>query len=167
MTHKIMMVFLLVRDVIIASISLTLLLSADVHAQAQSRSWTHDSKWGVSLDPWSRHFVDGYGRARVFHGVNVVYKRAPYIPNIDAYDPQLSMSDEDIMNLQNWGVNVVRLGVMWEAIDVGIRVNGSSIEEAQRWDAIQPLTEGAPVGAVAPDIAAITSQTVYNSSYLD
>lgn len=38
----------------------------------------------------------------------------------------MSLSHEDIHNLESWGVNVVRLGVMWEAVDIGINTNYSS-----------------------------------------
>jgi endoglycosylceramidase len=29
----------------------------------------------------------------------------------------MSLSDEDIQNLQDWGVTLIRLGVMWEAVE--------------------------------------------------
>lgn len=53
----------------------------------------------------------------MFHGFNVIYKIAPYIPDEAAFDPQNSLSDEDIIDLKNWGFNFVRLGVMWEAVE--------------------------------------------------
>ena len=53
----------------------------------------------------------------LFHGVNVVYKVAPYIPEQDIYDAQSSMTDQDIQDLKDWGFNFVRLGVMWEAVE--------------------------------------------------
>jgi hypothetical protein len=36
------------------------------------------------------------GRHTIFHGVNAVYKVAPYIPISDEYDSQDSMTDIDI-----------------------------------------------------------------------
>jgi len=60
---------------------------------------------------------DHHGRSVLFHGVNIVYKVDPYIPNNDKFDPQTSMTDEDIDNLVKWGFNFVRLGVMWEAVE--------------------------------------------------
>ena len=36
--------------------------------------------------PADWRYVDGFGRERLFHGLNVVYKSAPYIPLIDAFD---------------------------------------------------------------------------------
>lgn len=53
----------------------------------------------------------------IFHGVNVVYKVDPFIPSNGAFDSQNSLNDEDIQNLVSWGFNLVRLGVMWEAVE--------------------------------------------------
>jgi endoglycosylceramidase len=53
----------------------------------------------------------------IFHGVNVVYKVAPYIPQDNAFDPDLSLTDAEIDQLKTWGFNFVRLGVMWEAVE--------------------------------------------------
>lgn len=39
------------------------------------------------------------------------------MPDEHKFDPQLSLTDEDIKDLQNWGMNLVRLGVMWEAVE--------------------------------------------------
>ena len=41
----------------------------------------------------------------------------PYIPSIGDFDPQNSLNDEDIVLLKKWGMNFVRLGVMWEAVE--------------------------------------------------
>jgi endoglycosylceramidase len=53
----------------------------------------------------------------VLHGVNVVYKVDPYIPSSDAFNPELSLTDDEIASLVDWGFNFVRLGVMWEAVE--------------------------------------------------
>jgi len=71
----------------------------------------------IAVNPDTRQLVDDAGRAVVFHGVNVVYKVAPYIPSQGEFEPQLSLNDEDIENLKSWGMNFVRLGVMWEAVE--------------------------------------------------
>lgn len=60
---------------------------------------------------------DAQGRHAVYHGVNVVYKIDPYIPDIDSFDSQTSLSDKDIDDMRTWGFNLVRLGVMWEAVE--------------------------------------------------
>ena len=71
----------------------------------------------VSINPDTRMFLDSEGRTLLFHGVNVVYKIAPYIPSDGAFDPDDSLNDQDIQNLADWGMNFVRLGVMWEAVE--------------------------------------------------
>ena len=72
----------------------------------------------VKVDPASGQYVEREGgRVRFFHGVNVVYKLKPYVPIMDHFDVDLSMAAEDIENLRRWGMNVVRLGVMWTSVE--------------------------------------------------
>lgn len=71
----------------------------------------------ILMDPTTRMFVTSEGRTIMFHGVNVVVKAPPYIPITDSFDPQMSLCDADITNLVSWGMNFVRLGVMWEAVE--------------------------------------------------
>lgn len=70
-------------------------------------------------DPWDKRriILDEHGRQTIYHGVNVVYKVPPYIPDNSTFDPQTSLSDKDITDLKNWGFNFVRLGVMWESVE--------------------------------------------------
>jgi len=49
--------------------------------------------------------------------VNAIYKVDPYIPSQGDFDAQNSLNDEDIANLKRWGMNFVRLGVMWEGVE--------------------------------------------------
>ena len=74
-------------------------------------------KGRISIDPKSRQMKDGSGRSVIFHGVNVVYKVDPYIPDRNNFDAQLSLTDKELDDLVNWGFNFVRLGVMWEAVE--------------------------------------------------
>ena len=71
----------------------------------------------IDIDTEHRILIDSSGRQVIFHGVNVVYKVDPYIPSNGVFDSQLSLNDEDIANLKKWGMNFVRLGVMWEAVE--------------------------------------------------
>ena len=57
------------------------------------------------------------GRYTIFHGVNVVVKLAPYIPDTETFDPYFSFTDEDIKILKKLGINLVRLGIVWESIE--------------------------------------------------
>lgn len=74
------------------------------------------------VDPATEVLRDAQGRQILFHGVNVVYKEHPYIPAFgrdDEFDDQESLVAFDMANLQKWGMNHVRLGVMWEAVETG------------------------------------------------
>lgn len=59
--------------------------------------------------------VDGKGRTVVLHGVNVAYKVAPYHPNGGA--ERTSFDRQDVARLRSWGMNSVRLGVTWKALE--------------------------------------------------
>ncbi|OMJ84862.1 hypothetical protein SteCoe_13918 [Stentor coeruleus] len=63
------------------------------------------------------HLKDSFGRSLIFHGVNVAYKLPPYLPTTSSFDPQLSLSSEDIVLMQSWGFNMVRFGIFWEALE--------------------------------------------------
>ena len=71
----------------------------------------------IRVDPSTQHFIDEYGRVRIFHGVNVVYKVPPYLPNLTHFDPQNSLTDEDLNNLHQWGFNVIRLYTSWMGVN--------------------------------------------------
>eukprot|EP01036_Dinobryon_divergens_P030515 gene30515-39769_t len=75
----------------------------------------------IKIDPVNKNFVDEYKRVRIFHGVNAVYKVAPWIPSSSGFDPQNSLSAVDSANLKRWGFNIVRLGVMWPGLEPGPR----------------------------------------------
>lgn len=69
------------------------------------------------VDASSGMIIDSRGRERIFHGLNVVMKAAPWHPLTDTFDPELSFADADIAMLRSWGLNVVRLGVMWPGVE--------------------------------------------------
>jgi endoglycosylceramidase len=71
----------------------------------------------IRWDPGVRQYVDDAGRARLFHGVNVVYKKAPWYPPFFPIDSDKSLGDADMKELRTWGHNVVRLGVMWPGVE--------------------------------------------------
>lgn len=64
-----------------------------------------------------RTFVDDVGRERIFHGVNAVVKGPPWIPTYGAFDVETSLGPDDFEILQDLGVNVIRLGIMWAGIE--------------------------------------------------
>lgn len=45
--------------------------------------------------------------------MNVVRKLAPYYPDLDKFDSNYSLVDEDLTNIKSWGFNVIRLHVAW------------------------------------------------------
>jgi endoglycosylceramidase len=58
--------------------------------------------------------VDGSGRSVILHGVNVVYKRSPYLPHGTA--ERDSFTRRDVRRLRSWGFNTVRFGLSWKAL---------------------------------------------------
>jgi len=88
----------------------------------------------VRIDINTKQFVDENNRVLLFHGINAVYKLAPWIPMTEGFDANYSLSDIDAMNLANWGFNVVRLGVMWPGVEPGTRgdYNISYLEEVNK-----------------------------------
>lgn len=59
---------------------------------------------------------DEQNRERIFHGVNVVMKVPPYIPNTRDFNVLNSFTETDMAYLKSWGQNVIRLGVMWPGV---------------------------------------------------
>ncbi len=63
---------------------------------------------------------DRYGRVSIFHGVNMVWKYAPYVPPSEIFGSPLTSSYVDSRDAQ-WmadnGLNAVRLGVMWVGVE--------------------------------------------------
>ena len=57
------------------------------------------------------------GRYTIFHGVNVVVKLPPFIPDTERFDPYFSFTNDDILILKRLGINLVRLGIIWESIE--------------------------------------------------
>ena len=71
----------------------------------------------ITIDTATRTFRDEVGRARIFHGQNVVVKLPGYIPTQGDFDYQMSLNDQDLEYLRDWGTKIIRLGVMWEAVE--------------------------------------------------
>jgi len=71
-----------------------------------------------SIDSTKSFILDNEGRYSVFHGVNVIIKLPPYLPDIDKFDPLNSLNTEyDLKTMKKMGFNMVRLGVIWEAVE--------------------------------------------------
>jgi endoglycosylceramidase len=61
--------------------------------------------------PSGRFLLDPQGRALVLHGVNMVYKLAPYAPDEVGFD------EDDAQFLVDQGFTTVRLGLIWKAVE--------------------------------------------------
>src|ERR1700749_4514387 len=55
--------------------------------------------------------TDPQGRVMILHGLNQVYKVAPYEPSTDGF------GDDDATFLQANGFNAMRIGVIWAAVE--------------------------------------------------
>mgnify|MGYP003979069813 FL=1 len=53
----------------------------------------------------------------IYHGVNVVYKGHPWHPNVMQDNIYTSFTENDVIKLQSYGFNVVRLGIMWPGVE--------------------------------------------------
>ena len=71
----------------------------------------------ISIDRLSGHFVDDHGRVRIFHGVNAVLKAYPWLPQTETFTAEDSLDAKTLDLLQEWGFNVLRLGVMWPGVE--------------------------------------------------
>jgi endoglycosylceramidase len=68
--------------------------------------------------PGGPYLYDSQGRVVLMHGVNVVYKHAPYIAYPDPGEPW-NFDATDAEKMQQLGFNVVRLGIEWQALEPG------------------------------------------------
>ena len=68
--------------------------------------------------PGGPYLYDSQGRVVLMHGVNVVYKHAPYIAYPDPGKPW-NFDATDAAKMQQLGFNVVRLGIEWQALEPG------------------------------------------------
>lgn len=87
-----------------------------IHIAVLFRAATHSSPlqdYGYISVNADRRLVDQYGREVYFHDVNVIYKAHPYVPTTHTFDPIYSFSTKDMQQLEELGLNIIRLGLMW------------------------------------------------------
>ncbi len=65
----------------------------------------------------NNRLYDQQDRERIFHGVNVVVKNPPYIPKTNEFNLINSFNEKDMEFLRSWGMNAIRLGVMWPGVE--------------------------------------------------
>lgn len=95
----------------------------------------------IQVDVDSQHFVDEYGRVRIFHGVNVVYKLPPFLPNLTHFDPQKSLTADDLSNLHEWGFNVIRFYTAWMGVNPTSEADVSQQYLGQLSQAVQMMED--------------------------
>ncbi|XP_066265419.1 endoglycoceramidase-like [Branchiostoma lanceolatum] len=78
-------------------LALCCMVSAGVCVAALSR---------ISVHPDDHWFLDDSGRVRIFHGINAVQKGFPWYP-------VALLNQSRLDELQSWGFNALRLGMMW------------------------------------------------------
>lgn len=61
----------------------------------------------------THQIVDEYRRTRFFHGTNVVMKEPPWYRPFEWVPGVSSFGEQDVKNLHDLGLNVVRLGHSW------------------------------------------------------
>jgi len=87
----------------------------------------------VQVDLSTGLLRDTKGRTRIFHGVNVVYKQAPWYPPSAEFNPADSLDGKTMDLIRDWGFNVVRLGVMWPGVEPELgKVDNKYMDEMAR-----------------------------------
>src|SRR5947209_12311501 len=95
-------VMLMIRSLALACVSAVLFGALTSSAQsAPLLPLGHAGRW----------VTDARGRVVVVHGINMVYKLPPYYPATAGFD------NDDAAFLQRIGFNVVRVGVIWKAVE--------------------------------------------------
>ena len=95
-------VMLMIRSLALACVSAVLFGALTSSAQsAPLLPLGHAGRW----------VTDARGRVVVMHGINMVYKLPPYYPATAGFD------NDDAAFLRRIGFNVVRVGVIWKAVE--------------------------------------------------
>jgi endoglycosylceramidase len=92
------------RSIYFRSAALALTILACVAGPAAAAPGTHPGHAG-------RWITDSRGRVLVLHGVNMVYKVAPYYPSVAGF------GDDDARFLASEGYDTVRVGIIYKAVE--------------------------------------------------
>lgn len=99
----------------------TALSGPGVEYQFSSGPTSQNSVSGVPSylsSPGGPYLYDSNDRMVLMHGVNVVYKLAPFIAYPDPGKPW-NFSASDAARMQRLGFNIVRLGIEWQGLEPG------------------------------------------------
>jgi endoglycosylceramidase len=94
----------------VLAVALSALLACAVPPAARSASGT-TKVTRPDLTGSGTWVTDGQGRVVILHGLNQVYKIAPYTPGADGFGA------DDAAFLQRNGFDVMRVGVIWSAVE--------------------------------------------------
>jgi hypothetical protein len=97
------------------------LLAAPCAAASRPSIWkvgndVHVEASAVPGIPPDWRYVDGFGRERLFRGVNVVYKDPPWLPTATSFNTNFSWVADDAKLLGSMGFNLIRLGAIMVTI---------------------------------------------------
>ncbi|MBO9523061.1 MAG: cellulase family glycosylhydrolase [Nocardioidaceae bacterium] len=115
----------------------TLLLLALVLAAVVTPGPAHADGPAPRLHREGRYLVDEHGRLVIVHGLNFVWKRAPYAPP----DTPAGFTAADADWLYEHGFNGARLGVLW----AGVNPTAPGVADASyfaKWDRVVDLMAG-------------------------
>ena len=87
------------------------LMAAPMPSQASDQPHDRANRGASRAIPSGQWIVDGSGRVLVLHGLNMVYKRAPYAPD------HVGFGRDDARFLARQGFTTVRLGLIWKAVE--------------------------------------------------
>ena len=85
---------------------LTLWLSASLRVAAHPKA--SPGAECLHVNTTTHRIVDVDGRERYFHGVNVVVKGPPWLPELTTFNPLTSFVEKDMQTLQDLGLNAIR-----------------------------------------------------------
>ncbi len=71
----------------------------------------------LKINTKTRQIIDDQGRERFFHGINVIMKQSPWLPETRFFDIDTSFNEDDMRNLEDWGFNIIRLGTQWQGAE--------------------------------------------------
>jgi endoglycosylceramidase len=71
----------------------------------------------ISVHPSTLRLVDEHFREVNFHGMNVVVKSFPWIPDLVNFNVETSFNAKDMETFQELGFNGIRLGTMWPGVE--------------------------------------------------
>jgi endoglycosylceramidase len=77
-----------------------------------------DGPVGPISAPGGPFLYDADGRVVLFHGVNLVYKVAPYEVEVSGTGPNV-LTTPEVEKMASLGFDAVRLGIIWKGLDPG------------------------------------------------